>query len=316
MSYKISVILPVYKSEKYILACLKSIVYQTYPPYEIIVVSDGCLDDSVSIAREFLSKTSIKYKIFDYVNQGVSSARNYGIERATGDWIIAMDSDDCVFPQTFELLMSHAAGQDVLAVGYGLNQSPENNPIVEDSDILFLSGKEALAKFYNRQFRFVSPAMMLNRKFIFDNALKYDVGCLFAEDDIYVWKVLCRITKMVYINKPLYNYIFHPGSTMTTPSIDKFYSVKRFSEELDMLYVQESSNVGVYKDKILYRHYWGLIHAAAKVQKYKEFKSLVGYYDMKALYGKRRKLFSSKDKLMFDLPLLCPLIAYVLFRLK
>ena len=316
MPYKISVILPVYKSEKYILACLESIVSQTYQPYEIIIVSDGCLDNSISIAREFLSMTSIKYEIFEQPNQGVALARNNGIARATGDWIIAIDSDDCIYPQTFELLMDNASNQDVLAIGFGLNQPRNIAPIVEQDDIKFLSGKEALSKFYMREYKFVSPAMMLSRDFIIKNKLTYDVGCLFAEDDIYVWKILCRMSQMLYINKPLYNYIFHSDSTMTTSNIKKFYSVKSFSEDLDIIFIKESNNVGNYKDKILYRHYWGLIHAAAKVQSYKEFKSLITHYDMKGLYSERQKSYTIKDKLMFAFPLVCPLISYYLFRLK
>lgn len=315
MPYKISVILPVYKSEKYILGCLKSIVFQTYQPYEIIIVSDGCLDSSISIAREFLSTTSIKYEIIEQPNKGVASARNNGIARASGDWIIAMDSDDCIYPYTFELLMNNAMDQDVLAIGFGLNQPQDSSPVVSANDIVFLAGKEALAKFYNREYKFVSPAMMISRDFIVKNSLKYDEGCLFAEDDIYVWKILCRTSKMVYINKPLYNYIFHTGSTMTTSNINKFYSVKSFSEDLDSIFIQESNNVGSYKDKILYRHYWGLIHAAAKVQSCKEYKSLINHYGMKELYNKRKQSFNYKDRLMFALPLYCPVVSYYLLRL-
>lgn len=313
---RISVILPVYKSEKYIFACLESIISQSYKPYEIIIVSDGCLDNSINIAREYLSTVSIKYEIIEQPNQGVASARNNGIERATGDWIITIDSDDCIYPQTFEQLMDNVSGQDVLAFGFGLNQPIDITPEVNLVDVIFLTGKEALAKFYNREYKFVSPAMMLSRAFITENNLKYDEGCLFAEDDIYVWKILCMANHILYINKPLYNYIFHAGSTMTTSSINKFYSVKKYSEDLDEMYIQLSDNVGIYKDKILYRHYWGLIHAAAKVQKYSEYKSLIKHYGMKELYRNRCKAYTPKDKLMFALPLVCPFLSYMLFRIK
>ncbi len=316
MEHKISVILPVYKSEKYIFACLESVISQTYQPYEIIVVSDGCLDNSISIAREFLAATPIKYEIIEQPNQGVASARNNGIKRATGDWIIAIDSDDCIYPQTFEHLMNNASGHDVLTFAFGLNQPGDIAPIVNSCDIISLTGEEALAKFYNREYKFVSPAMMLSRDFISKNNLKYDIGCLFAEDDIYVWKILCRANQVLYINKPLYNYIFHAGSTMTTSNMNKFYSVKKYSENLDEMFIQESDNVGNYKDKILFRHYLGVIHAAAKVQKYREYKSLIKHYGMKGLYCDRFVSYTFKEKLMFAFPLICPFISYLIFRVK
>ena len=65
MKEKISVVLPIYRSQDYILDCLKSIVGQTYPPYELILVSDGCIDKSVEIARRFLNTTSVNFKIIE-----------------------------------------------------------------------------------------------------------------------------------------------------------------------------------------------------------------------------------------------------------
>ena len=316
MNYRISVVLPVYKSEKYIQNCLKSIVEQTYPPYEIILVSDGCVDKSIVIAKEYLDNLDIKFDIIEQSNQGVASARNNGISRANGDWVIAIDSDDCIYPHTFEILMNNVSDENVLAIDFATNQPREIEPIVTNEDIVSIDGIEAMNNYYGRKYKFVSPALMIKRSFLIENNIKYDVGCLFAEDDIYVWKILCKTNKLLYIKKPLYNYIFHSSSTMTTSNIDKFYSVKQFSEDLDSIYIQKSYNACDIKNLILYRHYIGLIHVAAKVQTYEDFKNLIVYYDMKELYNKRKNTFGFYNKIFFRLPLICPFLVYILFKYR
>lgn len=316
MNEKISVILPVYKSEEYILECLKSIVNQTYKPYELILVSDGCVDNSIDIAKNYLSSTEINYLILEQKNQGVASARNKGFEKATGDWVIAIDSDDCIYPHTFELLMEYVNEEEVLAIDFGQNLDKEEEPLVTTTDVISLKGEDALLGFYSRKYKFVSPALLLKKSFLISNNITYDVGCRFAEDDIYVWKVLCTTSQVLYIRKPLYNYIFHQGSTMTTSNIEKFVSVKQNSIELDNNYVQKSANVGNLKDIILYRHYIGLLHAAAKVQSYTDFKELIKHYDLQRLYRERYHAFKLKNKILFSMPLICPHVLYSIFRVK
>ena len=316
MKEKISVVLPIYRSQDYILDCLKSIVGQTYPPYELILVSDGCIDKSVEIARRFLNTTSVNFKIIEQTNQGVSSARNNGISHASGDWVIAIDSDDCIYPRTFELLMSNVKDEEVLTIDYETNRDMADEPVVEGTDIETLDSKFVLSKFYNREYKLVSPALMLKKSFLVDNAITYDVGCKFAEDDIYVWKVLCRANKILYIRKPLYNYIFHGESTMTSPNINKFLSVKVYSENLDRDYLQSLQSSDNLKHKILYRHYIGLLHAAAIIQSYPEFKSLIDHYEMKELFINRKSYYNISTKLFFSLPLTCPYLLYIFFKVR
>lgn len=310
----ISVVIPIYKSERYIIDCLKSIVNQTYSPYEIILVSDGCIDHSIVIANDFLSEHNIKYDIIEQTNQGVAVARNIGIYRAKGDWVIAIDSDDCIYPHTFEILMQNVVDEEVIAVDHLINQPKDIEPIVTNRDIVSLGGEQAIEGFYRRNYKFVSPALMIRKSFIEQNKIVYDKGCLFAEDDIYVWKILCLVKKILYVKKPLYNYVMHGNSTMTTTNLNKFLSVKYFSDILDTDYIQKSHNTILYKTEIIYRHYLGLIHAAAKVQSYDDYKYLIKYYEMKYLYLNRYKSFKLKNKILFSIPLVFPRLSYILFR--
>ena len=91
---KVSVIVPVYNVEKYLKQCLDSIVNQTYKNLEIIIVNDGTKDNSMKIVEEYLQDKRIK--VINKENGGLSSARNRGIEEATGEYISFVDSDDYI----------------------------------------------------------------------------------------------------------------------------------------------------------------------------------------------------------------------------
>jgi glycosyltransferase involved in cell wall biosynthesis len=89
----ISIIVPVYNTEKYLRRCLDSIVAQTFKDYECIIVDDGSTDGSAAICDEYEKKDS-RFKVLHKENEGVSAARNVGIEYAEGEFITFVDSDD------------------------------------------------------------------------------------------------------------------------------------------------------------------------------------------------------------------------------
>ncbi|MCR5147050.1 MAG: glycosyltransferase [Clostridia bacterium] len=99
---KVSVIVPVYNTEKYIKKCLNSILEQKDVDYEIIVVNDGSTDNSAEVIKEYAEKYTDKIKYFEKQNGGLSDARNFGISKATGDYLCFVDSDDYIDSQLFE----------------------------------------------------------------------------------------------------------------------------------------------------------------------------------------------------------------------
>ncbi len=99
---KVSVIVPVYNVENYITKCLESLVSQTLQDMEIIIVNDGSSDNSQQIIDNFVKKYPEKIKAFIKDNGGLSDARNFGIDRAIGEFIGFVDSDDYVTPTMFE----------------------------------------------------------------------------------------------------------------------------------------------------------------------------------------------------------------------
>ena len=93
MSSKVSVVIPVYNTQKYLDQCLGSILFQTYRNLEIICVNDGSTDNSLAILQKY-AKFDKRIKIIDQKNMGISPARNEGMKVATGEFIIFFDSDD------------------------------------------------------------------------------------------------------------------------------------------------------------------------------------------------------------------------------
>ena len=111
---KISVIVPVYNTEKYIKKCLDSIINQTYSNIEIIIINDGSTDNSELIINEYLKEYPDKIKYYKKENGGLSDARNYGVTKATGDYICFVDSDDYIDINLFESLKMEVEKQTQL----------------------------------------------------------------------------------------------------------------------------------------------------------------------------------------------------------
>ena len=103
MSNLISIIIPVYNREDYIEECLKSVFEQSFQDYEVIIIDDGSCDNTVNICKQLAEKDS-RIKLFEAMHGGVSAARNFGLEKATGKYVFFLDSDDFIHPKTLESL--------------------------------------------------------------------------------------------------------------------------------------------------------------------------------------------------------------------
>ena len=111
MSVKVSVVVPVYNVEKYLDKCFNSLVKQTLKDIEIIVVNDGTKDNSQDIIDKYVKKYK-NIKAYKKTNGGLSSARNYGIKKCTGEYIAFLDSDDYVEYDMYEKLYNKAISED------------------------------------------------------------------------------------------------------------------------------------------------------------------------------------------------------------
>lgn len=199
----VSIIVPIYNVEKYLKRCLKSIINQTYSNLEIILVNDGSTDNSLKIAKNF--KSDHRVKIINQKNQGLSAARNHGIEIAKGDYIALIDSDDCIEPDFIKNLVDASFGVDIVISGYKiLSQEGKLTTIsLEDREI---SGKNATIELLTQQkdYQILAWNKLYSRK-LFQN-IKYPEGKN-HEDNLTTYKLVSAAKNVKFINSS--NYIYY-----------------------------------------------------------------------------------------------------------
>ena len=208
-NYKISIIMPVYNMERYLAACLESVVNQTLPDVEIIAVNDGSKDNSLQILEDYQGRYPDRLKVFTTENHGVSHARNYGLTKATGEFVLFVDSDDFIEEDMCEKLYQKAIadGNDIVICG--------RYNVYERESIGEVSKKEAGTLLINRNFKLsehkyelahISPFPWdkLFRRSILEG-LKFPENIRF-EDLVLVFEACCKAESIGVVEEPLYNY--------------------------------------------------------------------------------------------------------------
>ena len=224
---KISIIVPVYNVEKYLDQCLKSMVHQTFSDIEIIIVDDGSPDNSSAIYQKYAEEDQ-RVQYIKKENGGVSRARNTGLEKATGDYVLFIDSDDWMTEDACEILYSEAIRTDadfVIADTYMTFEDGKTDYIhvfkesytTDDRTVIKEYQKTIIAYPYNPMpygDRCMMPTglggpwnKLVKRKLIIDNHIQFDpyVNGMF-DDCLYSLHVLEYASKITYIAKPVYYY--------------------------------------------------------------------------------------------------------------
>ena len=202
----ISVIVPVYKVEKYVGKCIESILAQTFRDLELILVDDGTPDNSGAICDEYAQKDS-RIKVFHKENGGVSTARNYGIEKATGEWICFVDSDDYITPTYLEDFC--LGKQDLLLQGYIKKYYNGIEKSYGFEDCNYYTLPEILA-YTELHYIINSPCFKLfKNRIIKDNYIRFDVSTSYGEDHLFVLDYIQHINSINYSNH--YGYIYTVG---------------------------------------------------------------------------------------------------------
>lgn len=146
----ITVIVPVYNVEKYLRRCLDSIIRQTYQNLEILCIDDGSIDNSGEICEQYVARDA-RIKVIHQENQGLSTARNKGLDTATGEYIAFVDSDDYIAADVLEQLYQSAVSSDATCVICGYNCVDSNGSILSTYSVHSVqqySGVESLRRHY------------------------------------------------------------------------------------------------------------------------------------------------------------------------
>lgn len=234
----LSVIVPIYNTEKYLTKCLQSILRQTYDNIELILVDDGSKDRSGEICDEFSRKDS-RVRVFHQENAGQQGAQTVGIEASTGEFISFVDSDDWIEPCMYEKLLCRMGNADL--VTSGLRVENENGNLLGIIDDYFLSGKyetDSKLKFFFDNLIFIgspdacgSLGGLSNNKV--DKIFKSDIvkkmynqvniGIRLEEDYLFTILYTLQCKSVVVTHDIYYHYIKNPMS-MTAKHDEHFLS--------------------------------------------------------------------------------------------
>ena len=210
----VSIIVPVYKVEKYLQRCLDSIAAQTYRRLEVILVDDGSPDNCGEICEAF-AKTNTYTKVIHQKNQGLSAARNNAVPESHGEYITFVDSDDYITPDYVEYLVSLCESFDAeVSVGDFVFQYDNKESAVprEESRRMFLSPEEALRNMnYGIGFGVTAWGKLYKRALV--EANPYPVGKLY-EDIATTYKIVGDSNGVAFGNKQIYFWIQRADSIM------------------------------------------------------------------------------------------------------
>ena len=214
---KLSIIVPVYGVEKYIDKCLNSLVKQSLKEIEIIVVNDGTKDNSQKIIDKYVKKYPDKIKSYIKENGGQGSARNYGLEKANGEYIGYVDSDDFVEKDMYKKLYNKAKenNYDIVVCGnYNVSEDYQNknidafiNNYNTDLENIFFGKMAVLNKIYKRD-------ILIKNKLEFKEKVWY-------EDLAFTLKAIMNSNTFAFIDEPLYDYLIREGSTMNNSNVQR-----------------------------------------------------------------------------------------------
>jgi len=218
---KVSIIVPVYNTLKYLPECLESLVKQTLTDIEIIVVNDGSPDDSETLIKDYAKKySSIKY--YKKKNGGLSSARNFGIKRATGEYIGFVDSDDYVDITMYEKLYNKAKETESDIICCQMKYLYNSKTVIHTYNDLNIFGKSVKE---SPQVLSQVKSYAWNKIYKKDLWEKYNFPNQYFEDSAIIYNVLNDANKIDVVNEGLYYYRKEVETSITKKKDEATYDI-------------------------------------------------------------------------------------------
>lgn len=259
----ISVIVPVYNAEKYLVRCVDSILNQTYRNLEVILVDDGATDSSGSICDEYVARDA-RVRVVHKGNGGLSSARNAGIDIASGAYLEFVDSDDWLEPDAVESMLQEALTHQVeLVLGGRWDVSAatgEKKKGLCPQSREIISGEEMVRRIFRWENCDSSACDKLFHKRLF-REIRFPHGKV-VEDVPVMYKIVLDAGRIALLNKPIYNYYHRSGSiSYTTVSERNFH----FSEHTAEIYPYILKNYPQLKQEARYLRVRSLVYSVQSV---------------------------------------------------
>lgn len=216
MSNLVSVIIPVYNAEKYLRECLDSVLTQTFEGFELLLINDGSTDNSGSICEEY-AKSDSRVVVFHKKNNGVSAARNTGIDKSNGKFIVFVDSDDYVEPNFLENLFNDSKEAELVISGIVKIKKDKIDSSINFPDrIVDIADKQTYLEEYPIS-DFGYPFSKIYKKQILDKyQIRFFEDVHMFEDVLFLFEYLKFCDKIKFNDKSLYNYVIAEGESLST----------------------------------------------------------------------------------------------------
>jgi len=224
-SPKISVIVPVYNMEKLMRRCIDSILVQTFTDYECLLIDDGSKDGSPAICDEYAYK-DVRFKTYHKPNGGLSDARNYGLERAIGDYTIFFDPDDYVDSTYLEELYSKAIVEDADMVMCGIFYEDQNQCRFSKQQPTALDHWAVLKDLLDTTIYGFTVNKLIRRSCYIQYHVVYPTNIYGCEDQYALCALLKNDIKISYLPRAFYHYIYYPNS------LSRHYDEKTYQNDL------------------------------------------------------------------------------------
>lgn len=299
----VSIIVPIYKAEKYIDECVRSLVNQTYGNIEIILVDDGSPDNS-SLIIDLWAEKDKRIKVIHKKNEGVSKARNVGIDISVGKWILFVDADDIISETCVEELIKYS-DRRVLSSGKIVRFSLNISEVKESENRSVIRGK----KMGDLRGGLFACGALYERELINEISLRFDPEISNLEDSVFNCEYLCYISEVAYVDSPMYYYRITPSSAITK-CVDVKYQISSWIKA-------RRSMMNWFSDKSLrfsqkkyvrriFRYCQNNLYAEcfSGGVSYSEFKEIEKTYsscDMRYIFAPERFLTKNFGKLYFNL---------------
>lgn len=265
-----SIIIPVYNVDKYVQACLDSVIGQTFSDWEAICVNDGSTDGSSAILAENASRDD-RIKVIDQTNAGTATARNTGLRAAQGDYIFFLDSDDWLEEDSLQILANRLQGEDILC--FSGKRYFESTGEYHPADVLSEKTYQKGMDYYNenalvhRDFAFVCVVLRVyNRDFLMRNRLFFDDDISY-EDNLWVPKTLYYAQTVTVIPNVLYLYRIREGSKMRDVSLNRKMDMLKVANRLAAFFIPKRG----FDKTIVYRaithHYQRVLMSSSKADR-------------------------------------------------
>lgn len=220
--HKVSLVVPVYNLENYVLNVLNDIKNQTYKDLEVIIINDGSKDSSLEIVRQFFNTAnSLTSKIISIENSGVSKARNLGLEAAEGEFILLIDGDDGLKHDAVEKLVQKITKEDadICFTGYEEYTDFNKAPIAKYSDTKCyvneaVAGTTALKMKLMKEIWICTGNALYRKELLKQYHISYSENMSYGEDIEFIGRCLFHANKVVSVNEDLVKILSRPNSAI------------------------------------------------------------------------------------------------------